>query len=183
MHFSIPPIFEEITSCFRISLNQLNPNSFLLLCRVTVIFNYYRIPLTPPFHCFFYLKKGEAGLFFFIARPSSQFLQNFLSSHKQWKIHYFFVCPSTPFSYLHQWQTDLPSRSDLNGYRDTIGYQDAISYLQGLCLGVNILMEEDLLFYYGLSPMPTKLALSLGSYINPKFQLLTNLLYDLLFDK
>lgn len=45
-------------------LIQLTPNSFLLLCGVAIVFNYYNISLTPPlFHFFFYLKKSELGCF------------------------------------------------------------------------------------------------------------------------
>lgn len=83
--------------------------------------------------------------------------------------HYFFTHSTTLYPWLHQWKEDLPPQLDLGQYKDTVVYQEVVAYLLGLRLDVNILTKEDLLFHYGLSPVPTKLAFPLGTQLNPKF--------------
>lgn len=81
--FSIPPFFEELLAYFGIPFNQLTSNSFWLLYGVVVVFSFYNIPLSPIiFHYFFYPKKSEFGVFYFMDQPSSQFLHNYPTSHK-----------------------------------------------------------------------------------------------------
>lgn len=83
LRFLLPSFFSEVSQYFQIPLSQLTPNSFRVLCGVSIVFNFYHIPLTPEnFHFFFISKTKEVGVFYFAARPFTKFLSNFPTSHK-----------------------------------------------------------------------------------------------------
>lgn len=82
LRFPIPS-FQEVVAYFHISLGQLAPNSFRLLCGITIIFYYLPLPFTPfIFYYFFYPRKGKVGVLYFVVCPSVQFLGGYLTSHK-----------------------------------------------------------------------------------------------------
>lgn len=66
------PFFEEISAYFKIPLNQLTFNFFELLCGVMVIFNFYNTSLSSIIFHSFNPKKSELGVFYIMARHSTQ---------------------------------------------------------------------------------------------------------------
>ncbi|KAG6517374.1 uncharacterized protein LOC122055787 isoform X1 [Zingiber officinale] len=161
LRFPVPSFFTEVSEYFRIPLQQLTPNSFKLLCAVVIIFRFHHLPLNPvTFHYFFYAKTIKVGVFYFTARLSSKFLKQDPKSHKSWKswkTRYFFVKPACPFTWPIGWQRELPPQPYLGNFKDDDTYQAAADVLIDLHFDGNLLLEESLLFYYGLSPIETQL--------------------------
>lgn len=163
LRFPLHPFFAEVSTYFQIPLSQFTPNSFRVLCGVAIVFRYYHIPLTPEnFHFFFVIKTKEVGVFYFAARPSTKFLSNFPTSHKYWKNKYFYIRPPLPFPCPISWITDLPPAPELGPFKEFDSYQEYSAILADLDFDVNLLLDESLLFHFGLSPTEKNLVGALG---------------------
>lgn len=81
---------------------------------------------------------------------------------------------------------DLPPQPDLGHFKDDSTYKETTDIFQDLLhFDVNLLIEEDLLFYFRLSLVETKLTLTLGIRLAPNLLLwwLTYLLSYVVADK
>lgn len=59
---------------------------------------------------------------------------------------------------MNRWQTNLPPQLDLGSYKEDLTYLETTKLLHNLHFDINLLIEEDMLYYYELSPVKTELA-------------------------
>lgn len=128
------------------------------------MFKVYGVPLNPiVFHSFFFPNMKEEGVFFFNARPRSDFLDGYPTSHMGWKDKFFFLRPPSPFKFPFGWRRELPTQPLLELYKEDSAIIEPAELLQGLKYDVERLVgEEGFLYRARLSPIATELSQPIG---------------------
>lgn len=151
--FLVSPFLEDIATYPRIPISQFTPNVFRLLCSIAIVFKYFKIPLTlMHFHYFFFTKRLDNGLFYFGTRSPFKFLGPCPIPPRTWKIQYFFIHSPTSLSCPVEWVIDLPIQPTLESFKEKLEYQEIIHLLDKYMFDTNLLISEDILYYFELSP-------------------------------
>ncbi|XP_042466308.1 uncharacterized protein LOC122048859 [Zingiber officinale] len=160
--FPMHPFIIVVCKYFCISLPQLVPNSFRLLCGVVVLFRLHDIPLVPRiFRYFYYSKLSELGTFLFQFRIGLVFFDKMTTSNKHWKEYFFFLRLPERLEFLTRWQLEVAPQPPLKRYKSRSDFLDAAAMMTGQKYNIHKLLLEGILYIFGLSPIRTRLPTNL----------------------
>ncbi|KAL0440323.1 UNVERIFIED_CONTAM: hypothetical protein Slati_2515300 [Sesamum latifolium] len=151
LRFPVPSFFAEVSTLFKIPLNQLVPKAFSILVGFYILVrNLDETPSAAQFHSFFLLKKTSHGLFYFTSRGDAHFLPSD-TSVKEWKRHYFFVSSPIPWSFPTKWVPAAPYSPRYSTRTRPTAFQALLESLSTFHYDPRELIHPALLFRFGLS--------------------------------
>ncbi|KAK6150286.1 hypothetical protein DH2020_015218 [Rehmannia glutinosa] len=164
LRFPINSFFSEVSSMYKIPLNQLTPNSFRIIAGFLIITKFLSIdPSTDLFFALFQVKSSTPkGLFYITARNETNFLRKYPTSNKFWKDRYFFVTSAEPWPFPHEWVWSLPPQQKHDPKKRPLDLQDLIHILTAIKYDLSKIITPSLLHYSGVSPEVVPLECDIG---------------------
>mgnify|MGYP003365218361 CR=1 FL=1 len=162
--FPLHSFFCEVSRYFAIPLNQFVPQSFSILVGFIGVSKLLDFSLSPRlFHHFFIPRRVDVGIFKFQSRPKA-ILFNRIPPQGEWYKKIFYMRLPSPPPFPIQWIHDLPSLPDTQGLLNDPSVASALPKLRGAKFSLPHLIEEGLMFPFGIGNINTPLDSSFGEY-------------------
>ncbi|KAK6138826.1 hypothetical protein DH2020_027430 [Rehmannia glutinosa] len=167
LRFPINSFFSDVSSMYKIPLNQLTPNSFRIIAGFLIITKFLSItPSTDLFFALFQVKSSTPkGLFYITARNETNFLGKYPTSNKFWKDRYFFVISTEVWPFPYEWVWSLPPQQKHDPKKRPLDLQDLIHKLTAVKYDLSKIITPSLLYYSGVSPEVVPLECVIGGAI------------------